>query len=87
MSPRYIDIRVGGADAQRDTAATLRSAICIYLIAERRDGATIGELARLALGGRSATDEVARVSKAVSQLVQDGEVTMEGDRVCPVVVD
>jgi hypothetical protein len=60
-----------------DTDAELRSAICIYLIAERREGATIGELARLKLGGNPATEEVPRVSKAVSALVEEGEIKIE----------
>lgn len=59
----------------------LCSAICIYLIAEQRDGATIGELARLELGGLPPTEEVARVSEAVSRLVQEGEAWMQGEKV------
>jgi hypothetical protein len=67
-----------------DADSVLRSAICIYLIAERREGATIGELARLELTGHPATHEVARVSKAVSELVHEGEVEMDNERVRPV---
>lgn len=44
----------------RDTDADPRLALCIYLIAEDRKGATIGELARLELGGRPATEELSR---------------------------
>jgi hypothetical protein len=77
---------VGGDVVQspKDTDAELRSAICIYLIAERREGATIGELARLELGGQPAIEEVPRVSIAVSELVHEGEVMVEEKRVCPV---
>lgn len=77
---------MGGGVVQSpgDTDAELRSAICIYLIAERREGATIGELARLELGGHPAKQEVPRVSKAVSELVHEGEVMMERERVRPV---
>jgi hypothetical protein len=63
----------------------LRSAISIYLIAEHQEGATIGELARLELGGHPATEEVPRVSKAVSELVDEGEVKMKEERVCPLI--
>lgn len=63
--------------------AELQSAICIYLIAERREGATIGELAQLKLGGRPPSKEVSRVSAAVSTLVREGEVRMEGELVVP----
>ena len=63
--------------------AELQSAICIYLIGERPEGATIGELAQLRLGGKRPSKEVSRVSGAVSQLVRQGEVKMEGKRVVP----
>jgi hypothetical protein len=77
-----------GADAQQgDIEAELRSAICICLIAERRDGATIGELAQLTLGGRTPSEEVTHISTAVSELVQAGEVTMEEGKVLPVVTE
>ena len=76
-------MRAGAAQSAPDTDTELRSAICIYLIAERRDGATIGELASLELGGHPASEEVPRVSRAVSELVHEGEVEMEGKRVCP----
>jgi hypothetical protein len=73
----------GAVHSPGDTDAELRSAICIYLVAECREGATIAELARLELGGHPATEEVPRVSKAVSELVEEGEVKMEDKRVCP----
>jgi len=69
--------------ATRDADAELRSAICVYLIGECPDGATVGELAQLQLGGRLPSDEVKRVSGAVSQLVRDGEVKLEGEKVVP----
>jgi hypothetical protein len=68
-------------ESHADADSELRSAICIYLIAERREGATNRELARMTLGGQTPAEEVARVSKAVSQLVQEGEVDMKGERV------
>ena len=70
-------------ETDADTEIGLRSAICIYLIAECREGATIGELARLSLSGRAPSEEVGRVSKAVSQLVEEGEVKLLGERVVP----
>ena len=82
-----MDMRFGAAKANEDPDVALRSAICIYLIAERHGGATIGEIARLTLGGRSTREEIPRVSEAVSQLLREGEVTMEGEKVCPVVTD
>lgn len=85
MTPRHVDIRVGAGNSGGDTDGELRSGICIYLIAERPEGATIGELAQLTLGGLEPTEEVGRVSKAVSELVHAGEVTMEGGKVRPVV--
>jgi hypothetical protein len=72
----------GVVQSQGDMDAELRSAICIFLIAERREGATIGELAScLELGGHPATHEVPRVSKAVSELIHEGEVMMAKERV------
>jgi len=62
----------------------LRSAISIYLIAERRDGATVGEIARLRLGGETPIAELPRVTRAVTRLAREGEVRMEGEKVCPV---
>jgi len=73
----------GVVQSRGEPDAELRSAICIYLIAERREGATIAELARLELGGKPASEEVPQVSKAVSELVDEGEVKMEKKRVCP----
>ena len=84
MGRRSKDTPTGTAKADEYSDAELRSAICIYLIAERRDGATVGEIARVTLGGRSPTEEVPRVSKAVSRLLREDEVRMEGKRVCPV---
>lgn len=72
-------------DVKGDHSETgLRSAICVYLIAERPDGATVNELAHLQLGGRLPAEEVARVTEAVSQLVHQGEVAMAGEKVVPV---
>jgi hypothetical protein len=73
-------------ESQGDLDAELRSAICIYLVGECRDGATIGALAQLTLGGRTPTEEVEHVSEAVSGLVHAGLV-MEGKTVYPVVTD
>lgn len=72
-----------GSDAEIQGAADseVRSAICVYLIGELPEGATIGELARLALGGRAPAEEVDHVSKAVPHLMHEGEVTTEGERV------
>lgn len=67
-----------------DTDAELRSAIVIYLIAERPNGASIGELSALTLAGRKPTEEVEHVSAAVSRLEQQGEVTTDGRLVIPV---
>lgn len=71
----------GALEIQHDTDAELRSAICVYLIGERPESATIGELARPALGGRPPAEEIDSVSRAESQLVHKGEVTTEGERV------
>lgn len=71
------------AEVSRDSDAELRSAICVYLIGECADGATVGELARLRLGGQLPSVEVKRVSEAVSNLVQEGQVKMEGEKVVP----
>lgn len=87
MSPRHIDIPLGAGNSDGDTDAELRSGICIYLIAERPEGATIRELAKLTLGGLSPTLEIARVSKAVSELVQAREVVVEGGKVCPITAE
>jgi hypothetical protein len=79
-------MRKGGSieKIRSDAETELRSAICIYLIAEHRDGATVADLARLRLGGRPALEEVSRVKKAVSDLVNQGEVKMQGDKVVPI---
>jgi hypothetical protein len=87
VSLRRLDRRKGGGVANADPDAQLRSAISIFLIAERRSGATIGQLARLELGGQSPVVELPRVAKAASQLLMEGLVTMEGDTVCPVLPD
>lgn len=87
MSPRRIDKRKGARKASGDPDVQLRSAISIYLIAERRSGATILQLARLELGGQAPVVELPRVSRAASELLREGLVTMEGDMVCPVVTD
>jgi hypothetical protein len=76
-----------GTGGGGDPEAELRSAICIYLIAERPSGATVGEIARLGLGGERPIVEVPRVSRAVTQLQQEGEVVREGEKVCPVAAD
>lgn len=87
MSNRHTETRKrGDISAKAETKAELAelgSAICIYLVGERRGGATIAELARLSLGGRTPSEEVPRVSNAVSQLDQAGDVTMEGSMVYP----
>ena len=86
MTPRPIDIK-GGATSDQNGASDsdLRGSILVYLIAERPEGATIGHISALGLGGREPTDEVARVAAAVSRLEQDGEVTMmDGKHVIPV---
>lgn len=70
--------------SQRDAHVELRSAVSIYLIAERREGATIGQLARMGLGGQSPVVELPRVARAASELLQEGLVRVEGDTVCPV---
>jgi hypothetical protein len=70
-----------------DPDVELRSAISIYLIGERRDGATIGQLARVGLRGQSPVVELPRVSRAVSELLREGLVTIEGDMICPVMKD
>ena len=81
-------MRNSSVESQGDTDAELGSAICIYLIAERPDGATIGELAQLTLGGRTPTEEVIHVSAAVSELVRAGLVTLEIEgKVLPVVTE
>ncbi len=85
MSPKHVDIELGPARTDGDSDAEMRSAICIYLNFEHRGGATISELAQLTLGGNTPADEIGRVSSAVSQLVQAGEVTMDGNLVRPVV--
>lgn len=64
----------GVVEIRWDGDPELRSAIGVYLIGERPEGATIGDLARLKLGGRTPAEEVDCVSRAVSQLVQAGEV-------------
>lgn len=71
--------------SQSDVDAELRSAIVIHLIAERPEGASVGELAALTLGGRKPTEEVGRVAAAVSRLEQEGEVTWDGSKVFPVI--
>jgi hypothetical protein len=71
------------AVTSRDAHAEMRSAICVYLIGECREGATVGELARLRLGGQLPSDEVDPVSEAVSQLVHEGQVKLEGEKVVP----
>jgi hypothetical protein len=83
VSPPRRDRQIGAEDPDVE----LRSAISIYLIAERRDGATIAELARLTLGGRSPVVEMPLVSRAVTRLLREGEATMEGEKVCPVVAE
>lgn len=70
-------MRNSSVESQKEADAELSSAICIYLIAERPDGATIGELSQLTLGGRSPSEEVTHISTAVSELVRAGLVTME----------
>ena len=87
MVPRCLDLRNGTPSSNGDPEVDLRSAICVYLIAERRDGATIGEMALLTLGGGPPIDEVLRVSSAVSELEQQGEVMVKGGKVCPIVTD
>lgn len=87
MGLRRGEVGSGGTAGSGDPDVELRSAISIYLIAERRDGATIAEIARLGLGGETPIAEVPRVSRAVSQLRREREVRMEGDRVCPVVTE
>ena len=79
-------MRRGGSvgKIRSDADTELRSAICIYLIAEHRDGATVAELARLRLGGRPALEEGSRVERAVSELVDLGEVKMHGGKVVPI---
>lgn len=84
MSPWPLDIPVSAGKAGGDTDGELQSGICIYLIAERPEGATIRDLADLRLGGLSPTVEIIRVSEAVSVLVDAGLVKMEGSKVCPV---
>lgn len=51
-----------------------RFAICAYLIAEQRAGATLRELAQLRINGRSGVEEIELVSEAVSELVDEGLV-------------
>ena len=87
MSHRKLDLRKGPRDANGDPDVELRSAISIYLIAERRDGATIGQLARLGLGGQTPVVELPRVSRAASELLREELVTIEGDLICPVTKD
>lgn len=70
--------------SQGDVDAELCSAIMVYLIAERQEGASIGELSALTLRGRKPTEEVEQVSAAVSRLEQEGEVTTDGRLVVPV---
>lgn len=50
-----------------DADTELRSAICIYRIADHR-AATVTEPAHLRLGGRPALEEASRVKRAVSYL-------------------
>jgi len=78
-----MDVRLG-ANSDGDADGELRSDICVYLIAERPEGATVQELAKLTMGGLSPILEITRVSRAVSELIQVGEVMMEGGKVCPV---
>jgi hypothetical protein len=87
VSPRLRDIRSGGTEEGGDPDVELRTAISIYLIAERPDGATLGEIARLGLGGETPIVEVPRVSRAVMRLRREGEVTMEGEKVCPAITE
>ncbi|MBS1861855.1 MAG: hypothetical protein JSS68_09100 [Actinobacteria bacterium] len=72
------------AEEKEELDVALCSAISIYLIAERPRGATVGEIARLALGGRTLNDEVPQVSRAVSQLLREDLVVLKGGKVCPV---
>ena len=77
-------MRRSGVAARANRKQTeLPVAICIYLIAERPKGATIGEIARLQLGGQSVAVEVSRVPDAVTQLVELGEVRFEEEKVVP----
>jgi hypothetical protein len=87
VGSRRKDRPTGAAKAGGRSDVALRSAICIYLIAEQRGGATIADIARLTLGGLSVLEEVPRVSDAVSQLERQGEVWMKGGKVCPVSTD
>lgn len=87
MGRRRRDTPTVTAEAVGCSDIELRSAICIYLIAERQGGATVGEIARLTLGGRSPSEEVPRVSKAVSQLLQEDHVWLEGEKVCPILAE
>lgn len=87
MSPRRPDVWREVRKASGDPDTELRTAISIYLIAERRGGATIGQLARLGLGGQSPVIELPRVSRAVSELLREGLVTIEAETVCPVATD
>jgi hypothetical protein len=85
--PARVTAKIAGKTAsspESDSDAELRSAIVIYLIAERPDGASIGELSALTLDGRKPTEEVERVSAAVSRLEQEGEATTDGRMVIPV---
>jgi hypothetical protein len=73
--------RKGPGDEGRDWS--LGFAICGYLIAERREGATLDELDALQLAGRSAGTELPHVRAAVAALVADGNLELRADRVMP----
>lgn len=77
----------GRSGTDTRSGVQLRSAICVYLFGERQGGATVGEIARLTLDGLSPSEEVPRVSDAVSQLLREGKVRMEGEKVCPASTD
>jgi hypothetical protein len=87
VSPRCLDIEKGTPKSNGHPDIDLRSAIWVYLVAKRRDGATIGEIALLTFGGGPPIEEVVPISRAVSELEQQGEVTMKGGKVCPIVTD
>lgn len=49
----------------------------VYLVAERPEGASLRHLQRLGLGDNPAADEIQAVSEAVSQLLGEGQITID----------